>query len=143
MKWARRMTDAYQLHLHEEGLLAPLEAMSRIYPRYGWLFQKDNPGFGLSSPDDIEMGIGSYFEAPVEVVEAVRETAHLTHQMTVPALSESIAVKFAEENDLRLDAASQVLVTGGGRSGIILSALAFIDPGDEVLVPDPDYLGLG
>jgi aminotransferase len=56
----------------------------------------------------------------------------------LPALREAIAAKLRRDNGIPVDA-DGVLVTSGGQEALYLLIQALIDPGDEILVPDPRY----
>jgi len=55
------------------------------------------------------------------------------------ALREAITVKLQRENGLTYDPASEVLVTTGATYGIYAALMAVLNPGDEVMLPDPVY----
>lgn len=85
------------------------------------------------------------FTAPDAVVEAgVRalrdgRTAY-TAALGLPALREAIAAHYARLFGLQLDPA-RVVLTAGASGGLLLTLAMYVDPGDEVLVPDPGYPG--
>jgi aspartate/methionine/tyrosine aminotransferase len=85
------------------------------------------------------------FTAPAPVVEAgvraLREgrTAY-TATLGLPALREAIAAHYAQRFGQRLDP-ERVAVTAGASGGLLLALALYVDPGDEVLVPDPGYPG--
>lgn len=54
------------------------------------------------------------------------------------ALRESIVRSVAERNGIRTDV-ERVWVTNGGAQALYLAMSLLLDPGDEVLVPDPGY----
>jgi aspartate/methionine/tyrosine aminotransferase len=56
-----------------------------------------------------------------------------------PKLREAVAVKLARDNGLRYNPATEILVTDGATQGIAVALGALIQPGDDVLVPDPIY----
>ncbi len=56
----------------------------------------------------------------------------------MPALREAIAAKLRRENGLHVEA-ENILVTTGGQEALFLVMQALLDPGDEILVPDPRY----
>ena len=56
-----------------------------------------------------------------------------------PALREAIAAKLSRENGIPT-AASQVLVTNGGKQALYNLFQVLLDPGDEVLLPSPYWL---
>jgi len=56
----------------------------------------------------------------------------------MPQLRAAIAAHMRDVNGLPIDA-DNVMVTTGGQEGLFLAVQAVIDPGDEILVPDPRY----
>jgi len=56
-----------------------------------------------------------------------------------PALRQAVAAKLARDNALTYDPAREVLITDGATCGIATALGALIEPGDEVLLPDPIY----
>ncbi len=90
-------------------------------------------GFGAGEPD---------FPTPEAIVEAAVEACRdpATHKYTptagLPALREALAVKTRRDSGLEV-AASQILVTNGGKQAIANSFAVLCDPGDEVLVLAP------
>jgi aspartate/methionine/tyrosine aminotransferase len=94
----------------------------------------------------VHMEIGEPdFTAPEAVVEAgVRalrdgRTAY-TAALGLPALREAIAAHYAQRFGLALEPA-RVVVTAGASGGLLLTLAMYVNPGDEVLVPDPGYPG--
>jgi aminotransferase len=57
----------------------------------------------------------------------------------LPALREAIAGKLASYNGIEANPA-EVLVTTGAVEGLFAAVLALLDPGDEVLMPSPNYM---
>ena len=60
-------------------------------------------------------------------------------QQGEPALRQAVAAKLARDNGLTYDPANEILVTDGATCGIATALATLIEPGDEVLVPDPIY----
>jgi len=56
-----------------------------------------------------------------------------------PRLREAIARKLARDNQLAYDPGSEILVTDGATQGIAIALGILLQPGDEVLVPEPIY----
>lgn len=54
-------------------------------------------------------------------------------------LREAVARKLAREHRLEYDPASEVLITDGATLGVYAAIMALLNPGDEVLLPDPIY----
>jgi aspartate/methionine/tyrosine aminotransferase len=83
------------------------------------------------------------FDTPVHVREAAKRAldAGQTHYPPfagVPALREAIAADAAARKGFAVEP-SQVFVTVGGKGVMLYAILGLVDPGDEVLVPDPGY----
>src|SRR6185295_9003793 len=51
----------------------------------------------------------------------------------------AVAAWYGRRFGVELDPASEVMALIGSKEGIGHIALAFIDPGDEALIPDPGY----
>ncbi|RTE53652.1 aminotransferase class I/II-fold pyridoxal phosphate-dependent enzyme [Arenibacter aquaticus] len=94
----------------------------------------------------INMGIGSPdLEPSAEVVNAIKDAvAHDgAHQYQsyqgLPELRESFASFYKKRFGVAVDPQSQVLPLMGSKEGIMHISLAFLNPGDEVLIPNPGY----
>lgn len=55
------------------------------------------------------------------------------------AYREAVALKLERDNRLRYDPATEILATSGATFGIHAALMAVLDPGGEVLLPDPIY----
>jgi aspartate/methionine/tyrosine aminotransferase len=94
----------------------------------------------------VHMEIGEPdFTAPEPVVEAgvraLRQglTAY-TATLGLPALREAIADHYARQFGVRVSPA-RIAVTSGASGGLLTVTALYVDPGDEILVPDPGYPG--
>lgn len=95
-------------------------------------------------PDVIALGRGDPdLDTPAHIVEAAKQA--MRDQRTgptpvagLPELREAIATKMKRDNGLPVTR-DNIIVTTGGQEGIFLIMQALIDPGDDVLVPDPRY----
>lgn len=56
----------------------------------------------------------------------------------LPQLREAIAHKLKRDNNIHASS-SQIMVTVGAIEGLLAAVMAFIDPGDEVILPCPTY----
>ena len=96
-------------------------------------------------PDLISLGLGDPDSAtPDHIIEAAHRA--IDEGRTGPAptqglieLRQAIADKLQRENNIVVDAESEVLVTTGSQEALFLLIQSLVDPGDEVLVPDPRY----
>lgn len=95
-------------------------------------------------PDPIDLSIGfpeddtpDYIKAAA--IRAIKsgETRYTPSNGSF-ALRSAIAEKLTRENHITMDMA-QVTVTPGVTTGILLTYLAILDPGDEILIPDPFF----
>ena len=57
----------------------------------------------------------------------------------IVALKQAISAKLRRENGLDYDV-SEISVTTGVAQGMFASMMAFLNPGDEILIPDPVYV---
>jgi LL-diaminopimelate aminotransferase len=96
--------------------------------------------------DVISLAIGDPdLPTPPHVVEALREAAAdpATHQYPsyygLPALRAAIADFYRRRFGVDLDPGTEVLPLLGSKEGLAHLSLAFVDPGDQALVPDPGY----
>lgn len=83
------------------------------------------------------------FDTPAHVREAAKRAldageTHYAPFAGVPSLREAIAADVTARKGFVADP-SQVFVTVGGKGVMLYAILGLVDPGDEVLVPDPGY----
>ena len=97
---------------------------------------KDIIDFGMGNPDKA---------TPEEIVEKLRESSlkPSTHRYSqskgIPRLRKSICDWYQRKFDVTLDPESEAVVTMGSKEGLGHLALATLDKGDAVLVPNPSY----
>ncbi|MXW22590.1 MAG: LL-diaminopimelate aminotransferase [Candidatus Dadabacteria bacterium] len=96
--------------------------------------------------DVIDLGVGDPdIPTPDHIIESLREAAgnpeHHRYPSYVGMLSfrEAAADWYAERFGVTLDPAKEVVTLIGSKEGIAHAPLAFVDPGDVALVPDPGY----
>ena len=65
--------------------------------------------------------------------------SHYTMPIGDGELKCCIAEKLRRENHMEVDPARNIIITPGSDSGLLYAMMPFIEPGDEVLVPDPSY----
>jgi len=94
----------------------------------------------------INMGIGSPDLSPSpEVLQtlkyAVEEMGAHQYQsyQGLPELRQTIAAFYHRKFGVTLDPDSEVLPLMGSKEGIMHISMAFLNPGDRVLIPDPGY----
>ena len=92
----------------------------------------------------VHMEIGEPdFTAPPAVVEAAGRAMHdglteYTAALGLPGLREAIASFYAGQLGARVDP-DRIAVTSGASGGLLVALATLVDPGREVLVPDPGY----
>lgn len=96
--------------------------------------------------DVINLGIGSPDLPPHPgvsevLMETVSESGAHGYQpyRGVPELREAVTGWYAERFGITLDPERNILPVMGSKEAILQISLAYLDPGDEVLVPDPGY----
>lgn len=96
-------------------------------------------------PDAIGLGRGDPdLPAPPHVLEAARDAVAkgLTRYTPVRGLLElrrAIAEKLRHHNGIEADPETDILVTTGTQEAVFLTFYSLLDPGDEILLPDPYY----
>ena len=97
-----------------------------------------------SGIDIISLGVGEPdFTAAPEVVAAMQQAAGAgksgySPPAGLPELREAIAGFYTEQLGSAVDP-NRVIVTSGASGALLLAAMALVNPGDEVLMPDPCY----
>ena len=76
-----------------------------------------------------------------KLVEAARRPSNHGYSISkgIPRLRQAITNWYADRYDVNLDPESEAIVTIGSKEGIAHLALATLDRGDIVLVPNPSY----
>ncbi|MFW6228692.1 MAG: pyridoxal phosphate-dependent aminotransferase [Alkalispirochaeta sp.] len=68
-----------------------------------------------------------------------RGEVHYAPNRGVPALRKAIAARAKIDSGLDVDQETQVIVMADANEGIMVSMMAFINPGDEVIIPNPNW----
>ncbi len=82
------------------------------------------------------------FDTPAPIREAMKRAldageTHYVQTGGLPRLRALLADKLRDRNAIPVDDPDEVLVTAGGMHGLYLIARTVLDPGDEIIVPDP------
>src|SRR5437588_13086687 len=99
--------------------------------------------YSIADPYRLDQGDVS-FDAPDSVKSAMTRAiaenrSHYLQTNGVPRLRELIAAKLRDRNRIPVNDADDVLVTHGGIHALYIACMALIEPGDEVLIPDPEW----
>jgi aspartate/methionine/tyrosine aminotransferase len=93
-------------------------------------FRLDQGDVSFDSPDTVKSAM----------VKAIAENkTHYVLTAGLPRLRELIAAKLRDKNRIPLVDPEEVLVTNGGIHGLHIICQSLLEPGDEVLVPDPEW----
>jgi aminotransferase len=84
------------------------------------------------------------FDTPAHIKEAAKKAldqgiVHYAPNVGMPALREALADVVAKQKGVRYDPEKEIIVTAGGQEALYLSFMSILDPGDEVLIPDPAF----
>ena len=84
------------------------------------------------------------FDAPDSVKQALLQgiadnRTHYVQTTGIPPLIERLVEKMRRVNGIPIDNADEVMVTSGGIHGVFAACQGLLEPGDEVLVPDPEW----
>ena len=99
-----------------------------------------------SKDDIISLGVGEPdFPTPEPLKDAAiraieNDLTSYTSNYGLLELREIIAEKLKKKNNITVDPKKEILVTVGVSEALDLAVRAVVNPGDEVLVPDPGYV---
>ena len=94
--------------------------------------------FEVTNPNAINLGIGEPdFNVPQNIKDAMKNSiddndTHYTSNKGIIELREEIVKKFKNENG--------ILITAGASEALFICAQAFVENGDEVILPNPSFL---
>jgi aspartate aminotransferase len=99
--------------------------------------------YSVADPYRLDQGDVS-FDAPDTVKTAMARAiadnhSHYVQTTGIPRLRELIAAKLRSTNGIPVDDVEDVLVTNGGIHGLYILCRSLLEPGDEVLIPDPAW----
>ena len=104
------------------------------------IFEKAN-----KMSDVIRLEVGEPdFDTPANITAAAKRAldegfTHYTSSAGILPLREAISAKLKRENGVEADPGTEVVVTPGAGAAIYLSIMCTVNPGDEVLLPDPAW----
>jgi aspartate aminotransferase len=99
--------------------------------------------YSVKDPFRLDQGDVS-FDAPDTVKTAMRRAidenrSHYLQTTGVPRLLELLAEKLRRQNGIPIGSPDEVMVTTGGIHGLFIVCQALLEPGDEVVIPDPEW----
>jgi len=84
------------------------------------------------------------FDTPVHIKNATKKAldsgmVHYASNYGLLELREAIAEKLKRENDISYDPGDEIIVTVGANEAIFLAMFACLNPGDEIILPEPAW----
>ena len=126
--------------------IEPADRLSLVQEYYFSRKLKEVAQLNAEGKDIISLAIGSPDMPPSDqTIEKLCEVAHQPnahgYQPTqgTPELREAMSGFYKRWYDVDLDSKSELLPLIGSKEGILHVTLAFVNPGDSVLVPNPGY----
>ncbi|NMB16130.1 MAG: pyridoxal phosphate-dependent aminotransferase [Firmicutes bacterium] len=85
------------------------------------------------------------FDTPAHIkdaaIAALQEgKVHYTSNWGILPLREAVSKSLEKELGLIYDPEGEIIITSGAAEGVLNTIMALVDPGDEVLVPDPGWV---
>lgn len=127
-------------------MIQPAERINSIQEYYFSRKLKEVARLNANGQDIISLAIGSPDMPPSEqainkLCEVTRMSSAHGYQPTagLPELRRAMAGFYKRVYDVDLDWETEVRPIIGSKEGIMYVTLAFCNPGDEVLIPDPGY----
>ncbi|MDH7477252.1 MAG: pyridoxal phosphate-dependent aminotransferase [Candidatus Bathyarchaeota archaeon] len=95
--------------------------------------------------DVVNLSIGEPdFDTPPHIIEAAVKAmkegyTHYTVNAGFPEFRKAVSEKLRKENRIDADPETEIMATAGAMGGLSLAFLTLIDPGEEVLIPNPGF----
>ena len=126
--------------------IRPAQRVTEIQEYYFSRKLKEVARLNAEGKDIVSLAIGSPDMPPSpqaidKLCEVARDPSAHGYQPTagIPELREAMAHFYRKWYGVELDWATEIQPLIGSKEGILHVTLAFCDPGDEVLIPDPGY----
>jgi aspartate aminotransferase len=99
--------------------------------------------YSVENPFRLDQGDVS-FDAPDSVKEGMHRAiddnrSHYLQTTGVPRLLDLLAVKLRERNRTPVGSPDEIMVTTGGIHALYIVCQALLEPGDEVVIPNPEW----
>ena len=126
--------------------IQPANRINSVKEYYFSLKLKEMAKMRAEGKDVINLGIGNPDMAPSDItIETLKEassnpTLHgYPSYIGLPELRSAFSTWYDKFFDITLDADTEILPLIGSKEGILHISMAFLNPGDGVLVPNPGY----
>jgi len=127
-------------------MIVPADRLSDVSEYYFSHKLREVASMKAAGIDVINMGIGSPDLAPhPTVIQALNDCSNLAHThgyqnyQGTPAFRQAIASFYKEYFNVTLHSEGEVLPMMGSKEAIMHISMAFLNPGDKVLIPNPGY----
>ena len=130
--------------MDRSNALALAARTAHIDPFYVMELMKHAHALELQGRSIIHMSVGEPdFTAPPRVIEALaaamqRGDTHYTAATGIRPLRRAIADFLGARHGVRIDC-DRIVITAGASGALLLAMAAIVDPGQEILMPDPSY----
>ena len=131
-------------------IIAPAKRLGKVEEYYFSRKLREIRQLREKGLDIINIGIGSPDLPPSEpTIQALKNTAEIPQNhgyqsyTGIPELRQAMAAFYQSAYSVSLDYRSELLPLMGSKEGIMHISMAFLNPGDGVLVPNPGYLTYG
>jgi aspartate/methionine/tyrosine aminotransferase len=99
---------------------------------------------GRTDVFDMTVGIPD-FDTPQHIKDAAKQAIDdgyttYTHNAGYIETREAIAEKLKRDNNIIADPETELVLTAGGMGALVLANLVLVNPGDEVVYPDPGFV---
>jgi aspartate/methionine/tyrosine aminotransferase len=99
--------------------------------------------YSVKEPFRLDQGDVS-FDAPDTVKRAMRQAiddnhSHYVQTTGIPPLLDLLVTKLRTVNRIPVGGPDEVMVTNGGIHALFIACQSLLEPGDEVIVPDPEW----
>lgn len=127
-------------------MIKPAKRISQVEEYYFSVKLKEIARMREEGKPVINLGIGNPDQPPApEVLETLKQAAARpdTHgyqgYVGIPELRKGFADWYSRSYQVELDPDTEILPLMGSKEGIMHLSMAFLNPGDEVLIPNPGY----
>ncbi|MDE5886763.1 MAG: aminotransferase class I/II-fold pyridoxal phosphate-dependent enzyme [Muribaculaceae bacterium] len=127
--------------------ISPAERVNEIKEYWFAGKMREVARMNMEGQDVVSLGVGGPDRMPsLEVVETLCESAKTpgnhSYQIAsgIPALRNAMSNWYKRNYNVTLNPESEILPLIGSKEGVLHVGLAFLNPGDKVLVPNPGYM---
>lgn len=126
--------------------IKPANRISQVKEYYFSRKLREIAQMNANGADIISLGIGGPDKPPhIDVIDTLCYEAHKDNvhgyqpYVGIPELRRAFADWYKKHYDVTLDPTTEIQPLIGSKEGILHTTLAFVNPGDGVLVPNPGY----